>query len=306
MLRSTERLGVLFALGAAFGFAFKAIFIKLAYAIPQAEPVDPITLLVLRMAFSLPAFLWVGFSATRASKPLSIRDKLSLLALGILGYYGSSLLDFIGLKYISTGLERLILLTYPLLTVFISVIFLGKTVSKKELFALAISYTGIALAFSHDLNFAQNQTQILIGAGFVFASALSFALYLAGSANIITRLGPARFTALAMLISTGAAFFHFISVIPLKTIIIQPTGVYLYAIEMAIFSTVLPVFMQSAAIARIGASRAVLIGTLGPILTIFFSWWILSEPISWAQILGAALVLFGVTLVSLNKTKPGR
>jgi drug/metabolite transporter (DMT)-like permease len=67
---------------------------------------------------------------------------------------------------------------------------------------------------------------------------------------------------------------------------------------MALFSTVLPVFMNSAAIRRIGSAKSVLIGTLGPILTIFFGWWLLGEPLSLAQMIGAGLVLAGVLLIS--------
>ena len=62
---SAERLGIALAILAALGFSFKAIFVKLAYAVPQAVPVDSVTLLALRMVFSLPAFAWVGWKASR-------------------------------------------------------------------------------------------------------------------------------------------------------------------------------------------------------------------------------------------------
>ena len=70
---------------------------------------------------------------------------------------------------------------------------------------------------------------------------------------------------------------------------------------MALFSTVFPVFMLSAAIRRIGAARTVLIGTIGPVLTIFFGWCLLGEPLSAEQLGGAVLVLAGVWLVSRRK-----
>ena len=292
-----QRLGLWLALGAAFGFSLKAIFVKLAYAVPQAQPVDAVTLLSLRMVFSLPVFLWVGFTASRAAPPLSRRDWVTLVALGLLGYYGASILDFIGLRYISAGLERLILFTYPTLTVLIGVLFMGRSLSRREAGALVLSYAGIGLAFAHDLNVAGDTRIVLIGAAFVFASSLSYAFYLAGSAPMIQRLGTARFTALAMLVSTAATQLHFFVTQPL-TALVQPLPVYAYGAAMALFATVLPVFMQSAAIRRIGAARAVLIGTIGPMATIFFGWWLLAEPVSPAQIVGAGLVLVGVWLVS--------
>ncbi|MBE2257376.1 MAG: DMT family transporter [Rhodobacteraceae bacterium] len=294
---SSESLGIALAILAAFGFSFKAIFVKLAYAVPQAVPVDAITLLSLRMLFALPFFVVIGLHASRSAAPLSRGDWLTLSALGLLGYYGASILDFIGLGYISAGLERLILFTYPTLTVLIGVVFMGKTLRAREVGALLLSYAGIGLVFFHDLEFAGETRAVLLGAAFVFASSLSYALYLAGSGEMIKRLGSARFTALAMLVSVLATELHFFASRPLSALR-QPPAIYGYGAAMAILSTVLPVFLQSAAIRRIGAGRSVMIGTLGPMLTIAFAWLLLDEPLSLVQLAGAALVLAGVWLIS--------
>ncbi len=294
---SPERVGIALAVLAALGFSFKAIFVKLAYAVPQAVPVDSVTLLALRMCFALPVFAWVGFQSSRGAAPLSRRDWLLLTALGLLGYYGASILDFIGLRYITAGLERLILFTYPTLTVLIGVLFMGKTASRREIGALALSYAGIGLAFAHDLQLAGETRAVRVGAAFIFGSSLSYAFYQAGSEPVIRRLGAARFAALAMLVSTLATLLHFF-VAQQPNALLQPLPVYFYAAAMALFSTVLPVFMSSAAIRRIGAAQSVLIGTIGPVLTIFFGWWLLDEPLSLAQMAGAGLVLAGVLLVS--------
>jgi drug/metabolite transporter (DMT)-like permease len=291
---SSERLGVTLAVIAALGFSFKAIFVKLAYA---AAPVDAVTLLSLRMVFALPVFVWVGFHSSRSAAPLSKRDWGKLVVLGLLGYYGASIFDFLGLQYISAGLERLILFTYPTLTMLIGVFFMGKTLKRREVVALALSYVGIGLAFVHDLQIAGEMRTVLIGAAFVFASSVSYAFYQAGSEPVIQRLGAARFTALAMIISTLATQLHFFIKQPFSTLL-QPLPIYAYGAAMALFSTVLPVFMNSAAIRRVGAAKTVLIGTLGPVLTIFFSWWLLDEPLSLEQITGAGLVLSGVLLVA--------
>ncbi len=294
---SSERLGVALAILAALGFSFKAIFVKLAYAVPQAVAVDAITLLALRMVFALPVFVWIGVQSSRDAAPLSRRDWLLLAALGLLGYYGASLLDFIGLRYITAGLERLILFTYPTLTVLIGVLFMGKALSRREIGALLLSYAGIALAFFHDLEFAGETQTVLLGVAFVFASSLSYAVYLSGSASMIQRLGSARFAALATIISTLATLLHFAAAQPLSALV-QPLPVYAYGAGMALFSTVLPVLWQAAAIRRIGPAKSVLIGTLGPVLTIFFGCWLLGEPLSLAQMGGAALVIGGVLLAS--------
>lgn len=291
---STERLGIALAVLAALGFSFKAIFVKLAYA---AAAVDAVTLLTLRMTFALPIALWASLWLCRAAPPLSRNDWGLLLALGVLGYYGASILDFIGLQYISAALERLILFIYPTLTVLIGVLFMGKALEKRQVAALALSYAGIGLAFAHDLQVTDDMHAVLLGGAFIFGSALSYALYSAGAEVAIRRLGTLRFAALAIIVSTFATQLHFVLTQPFSALA-QPLEVYAYAAAMALFSTVLPVFWQSAAVQRIGAARTVLIGTLGPMLTIFFAWLLLTEPVSIAQLLGAGLVLAGVLLVS--------
>ena len=221
---SAERLGIALAILAALGFSFKAIFVKLAYAVPQAVPVDSVTLLALRMVFSLPAFAWVGWKASRNLPPLSLREWGWVTALGLLGYYGASILDFMGLQYITASLERLILFTYPTLTILIGVVFLGKTASRREIGALLLSYAGIGLAFAHDLHIAGEMRAVLIGAAFVLGSSVSYAFYQAGSEPVIRRLGAARFTALAMLVSTVATLLHFAVSQPLQALA-QPAPV---------------------------------------------------------------------------------
>ena len=292
-----ERLGVALAVVAALGFSFKAILVKLAYAVPQAVRVDAVTLLSLRMLFALPVFVWVAWQSSRQAAPLSRRDGLILAALGMLGYYGASIFDFLGLQYISAGLERLILFTYPTLTLLIGVLFMGKSIKSREAGALLLTYLGIGLAFVHDLEFSGEKDAVLIGGLFVFASSLTYAMYLSGSAPMIKRVGAARFTALTIIVSTLATLLHFVFAQPISALN-QPLPVYAYSAAMAIFSTVLPVFMLSAAIRRIGASTTALIGTLGPVLTVFLSWWLLDEPLSLAQIAGTGLVLAGVLVVS--------
>lgn len=289
---STERTGIVLAILAAAGFSSKAIFVKLGYA----YPVSAVTLLALRMVLALPFFIWIAARSHAGAARIGAGDGVRLVVLGLLGYYGASILDFIGLQYISAGLERLILFVYPTLTVLIGVLFQGQRVGPREVGAIVLCYLGIAFAFAHDLSFSENSRDIWIGGAFVFGSALSYALYLSGSAGMIGRLGSARFTALAMLVSSAATLLHFAIEQPLSALI-QPLPVYAIGLGMAIFSTVLPVFAQSAAIRQLGSGRAVLIGSLGPIMTIGLGWLVLDESISLAQIGGAAMVMGGVLLV---------
>jgi drug/metabolite transporter (DMT)-like permease len=285
--------GMALAILAAFGFSFKAIFVKLAY--PYG--VDAITLLALRMVFALPVFLWVGLTASRGMPALAGRDWAGILAMGLAGYYAASVIDFLGLQYISAGLERLILFTYPTLTLLFGMALSKRLASRREVIALALCYAGIGAAFWHDLEFARDQASIWLGGGLVFGSAFCYAVYLTGSARLIARLGTARFAALATLVSTAAVLGHFLAMQPVSALI-QPWPVYGYAMAMGMFCTALPVFAQSAAIRRLGSARVALVSMLGPLATIGFAVWLLGEPLSIAQIIGAALVIGGIAVIS--------
>lgn len=293
---ATLRAGMALAILAAFGFSFKAILVKLAY--PYG--VDAITLLTLRMLCALPVFLWVGFTASRGAPRLSARDRFGVIVMGLAGYYGASIFDFLGLQYISAGLERLILFLYPTLTLLFGMALARRLASRREVAALALCYVGIGAAFWHDLEFATDAAAVWLGSALVFGSALCYAIYLTGSAHLIVRLGTARFAALATLISTAAVFGHFLAVQPL-TNLLQPWPVYGYALAMGLFSTALPVFAQSAALRRLGSARVALVSMLGPLATIGLAGWLLAEPLSLAQLLGAALVIAGVALVSRRR-----
>jgi drug/metabolite transporter (DMT)-like permease len=287
-------LGLIYAVLAAVGFSFKAILVKLAYV----HGVDAETLLALRMAFSLPFFVAMAWQVRRqGQEPLAGLDWLWLLGLGFLGYYLASYLDFLGLKYITAALERLILFLYPTLVILLSALFLRRPIGRRVLLALTLSYVGIALAVAHDLRQAGAHGAVLAGSALVFASAVSYALYLLGNGEVVGRLGAARVTAYASSFACLLSIAQFAVLRPAASLV-QPWPVYGLALAMALFSTVLPVWMLSEAIRRIEAGPVALTGTLGPVLTLFLGWGLLGEEISRAQLAGAALVLVGVLVMT--------
>jgi drug/metabolite transporter (DMT)-like permease len=289
-----DRFGLLCAVLAAVGFSFKAILVKLAYR----YGVDAETLLALRMAFSLPFFIAMGWmSAHRATRRLTPHDGAWLFGLGLLGYYLASYLDFLGLHYISAALERLILFVYPTLVVLLAALWLGQPLTRRALGALALCYAGIALAVAHDLRLAGTARDLALGGVLVFGSALSYALYLLGNGKIVGRLGAVRVTAFASLIACGLGIGQFLLLRPIAALA-QPGPVYALALAMALFSTVLPVWAVSEAIRRIGAGPVALTGSLGPIVTLLLAWLLLDEALGVAQLAGAALVIMGVTVMA--------
>jgi len=294
----TNLFGPMLAVVGVLGFSFKAILVKLAYSWAS---VDAVTLLALRMIYAAPMFAIMAWWASRdAVAPISRRDWWILAWLGFIGYYISSLLDFLGLEYITAALERLVLFLYPTMVVLLSAALFGRRISGRTVVALALSYGGILLVFAHDMTFGGDARALLVGGALVFASALCYSLYLVGAGPVISRLGSMRFIAWAMLISAAFVMGQFVATRPLSALA-APLRIQLLALAMATLSTVLPTFFIAEAIKRMGADRTSLIGSLGPVFTIALGYWILAEPVYAVQLAGAALVLTGVTLVTLRR-----
>jgi drug/metabolite transporter (DMT)-like permease len=291
---SSRSIGLSCAALGALGFSFKAIFIKAAYV----YGVDAETLLALRMAYALPFFIAMGvYVAQREPMRLSGRDKLILVMLGVLGYYAASYLDFLGLRYITAALERLILFLYPTLVLLLSAVFLNKPIRRTMLLPLALCYAGIALAVSHDFHIGGSD--VAMGCALVFASSLSYAVYLMWSGEVVKRLGSTRVTALATGVACILSISQFWVMRPLSNLA-QPWQVHALSMAMAIFSTVLPIWLVSEAIRRLGAGPASMVGTLGPVFTILLAALLLGEPVSAMQMAGAALVIFGVSRLKVK------
>ncbi len=282
---------------AATAFSAKAVIVKLAYA----YAVDASTLLALRMLFSAPFFMLMALWSRRAAaEPLTRKDWLAVALLGFTGYYLASYLDFLGLKYITAGLERLILFLYPTIVVLLSAWLLRTRVRRHQIAALALSYCGIALVFIENLEYAGNSLEVALGGALVFASGVVFSFYLIGAGEVIGKLGAARFTSYAMLVACAVAFLQFLIAHDLPELVL-PHQVYWLSLCMAVFSTVIPAWLLSEGIRRTGANHAAMIGSIGPVVTIFLGHQVLNEPISSLQLIGAVLVLAGVTLVSVRK-----
>lgn len=283
-------------------FSFKSILIKLAYA----YHVDASTLLTLRMGFALPFFLaMAAWSGRRPQHARLTRQQWgAIFALGFSGYYLAAYLDFLGLQYISASLERLTLFLYPTVVVVLSALIFKRRIDGYQVFALALSYAGIVLVFAESLNAMGRGGGFWIGTGLVFASAVIYSFYLIFSAEMVAKVGPVRFTAYAMSVACMLTFVQFAFTHSAQALVL-PQPVYWLSLVMATVSTVLPAWLMSEGLRRIGANQAALVGSIGPVVTIVLGYTFLNEPLSALQVFGAALVLAGVTLVTVKRSAVG-
>ena len=275
--------------------------VKLAFANIK---VDALSLLTIRMIFSLPFYLIAAFfiSNKEGNVKLSQRQWSYLLVLGLFGYYLSSLFDFIGLQYISAGLERLILFLYPTFVVLINMFIFKQKINSSQRIALLLTYTGIGLAYYGELKIDTANPNFFWGSFLIFLCAITYSIYIVGSGRMISTIGATKFTAYAMLSATAGIFIHFL----LRgefDVLINSKGLWAYGLSLAIVATVIPTFMLSAALKKIGSNNVAIISSIGPVSTIVQAHYFLGEKIFAEQIAGTILVVVGVLMLSIKREK---
>jgi drug/metabolite transporter (DMT)-like permease len=288
--------GLLLACAGSIAFSGKAIIVKLAYR----HGVDAVTLIMYRMLFALPMFLALAWWATYrqgggAKAPLTRKDWLGILGLGVTGYYLASFLDFWGLSYISASLERLILYLNPTLVLLLGWLLYGRRITATQAVAMAVSYAGVLLVFGHEADFAGPDAAL--GALLVFLSAISYAIYLVYSGEMVKRLGSMRLVGLATSVACLLCLLQFVILRPLSAAEVAPEVIWLSVLN-ATACTFAPVIMVMMAIERIGAGLAAQTGMIGPMSTIAMGVLILGEPFNGWIVAGTVLVVSGVFLVT--------
>ena len=288
--------GLALAIVGSIAFSAKAIIVKLAYR----HGVDAVTVIMYRMLFALPLFAALAWWAGRGKPALTWRDGRAVLALGFCGYYLASMLDFLGLQFVSAGLGRLIQYLNPTLVLLLSVLFFGKQVHGRQLLALAVSYAGVLLVFGHELRLQGTNT--LYGGLLIFGSACVYAVYLVYSGEVVKRLGALRLTGWATMVACLLCLIQFVLLRPLSAAVVAPEVIGL-SILNATLCTFAPVLMVMMAIERIGATLTAQTGMVGPLSTIIMGVLILGESFNVWIAAGTLLVLVGITLLAKTNTK---
>ena len=282
------------ALVGTLAFSGKAIIIKLAYR----YGVDAVTLIMYRMLFALPVFMAMAWWASRGQARLTRKDWVGIFLLGVSGYYLASFLDFLGLAYISASLERLILYLNPTIVMLLGLLLFKRRMTLRQMAGMAISYSGVVLVFGHEITL-QGKDAVL-GAVLVFLSAISYALYLVYSGEMVKRLGSLRLVGLASTVACLCCLLQFVLLRPLSAALVAPEVIWLSLLN-ASACTVLPVLLVMMAIERIGASMTAQVGMLGTMSTILMGVVILGEPFTLWIAAGTVLVIAGIYVFSQSK-----
>ncbi|AUC21679.1 EamA family transporter [Polaribacter sejongensis] len=298
MMKKNFWLGVFLGVLGIVLFSSKAVMVKLAYN----YNVDAITMLLLRMLFSFPFYVVIAYLYRNKNKEIKTTksDYYWVVFFGMVGYYLASYFDFEGLTYIKASLERIILFVYPTIVILLNRLFFKQPITKFQALAIFLSYLGIVIAFSDEVDISGNN--VYLGGFFVLLSAITYASYLVGSGWLIPKFGVVKFTAYAMLVSCFCVFIHF-SFMGETDLFNLPWQVYGFGLLIAVFATVIPSFLVSASIKMISSSNFAIVAGVGPISTIVLASFFLGERLTLLQFFGAFLVIVGIVITSLKQAK---
>lgn len=298
--RATDHLGLALAIGSAALFSLKGVIVKLGLG--DGHSVE--TLIAWRMGLALPVYVVIGalaFARPPASDaaPTRRRDLAAAALLGVTSYHLCTWLDFTGLQFVSVQLERMLLFTYPAITAVLAGALLGERFTRRQAAGLALAYAGVACVFAFELT--EVGPDVVRGAGLVFAAAVFFAAYLVAAKPVLQRLGSVRFTCVAMTTAACTVLLHQ-AWVPVDAGVAGVAAASTwhraaaYGAALAGVCTVLPSFMLSAAVKRLGPARSSAAGNVGPAVTVAAGVLVLGDPFGVWHAGGLVLILVGVRL----------
>jgi drug/metabolite transporter (DMT)-like permease len=306
------RLGMVCVAIAAMLFASKGIFGKLLYQ----RGVGFEVLVTVRALFAMPLFGWMAFRSAGAAKPSDqagaaaganaasrIRGRAFLAAViaGVVCYYIGALVDFWALMLIDASVERVLLFSYPAMVVMIGAVIDRRAPEARVVWAMLLTYAGIFFAMG-GIDVAELEAN-LFGAGLVLIAALTTAIYFLIGAKYTRELGSTRFAAIAMISAALLLAIHFAVFRSFDEVRALDGTEWLLLAVLGIACMFVPGLLQAEGMRRVGASRAAIGSTIGPPTTIVLAALFFSERLNPWQILGSAMIVGSVLLLSVWPAK---
>jgi drug/metabolite transporter (DMT)-like permease len=154
---------------------------------------------------------------------------------------------------------------------------------------------GVLVVFGHEVRL--QGADAALGALLVFLSAVSYAVYLIFSGELVQRLGSLRLVGLATGVACLLCIAQFLLLRPLSAALVAPEVLWLSVLN-ATLCTAMPVLLVMMAIERIGAGMAAQAGMVGPMATILMGVLVLGEPFTVWVAAGTVLVIAGIYIFS--------
>jgi drug/metabolite transporter (DMT)-like permease len=265
-----------------------AIFLKFAFA----AGVNITTIISVRFVVAA-LLLGLVLKARRVPLRLPLPQVLAVCAMGAVGYGGMSLLFANGLHDVSASLAGMLLYTYPAIVTLLSFLLREECFDAWKGGALLICMAGLYLVLG--VSYAGTRPAGVVS---ILGAAFIYSVYILLGNRLLKRIDP-LVAATYICASTGLAFCLF----GLATGTLQvslPVQGWIAILGITVFPTFIGIVCFLTGLKLVGASRASILCTLEPFLTVLLSFLLLGERVSWLQISGGALILAGVLALQLK------
>jgi len=295
-------MGMVFVAGAAILFASKGLFSKALYQ----RGVGFELLVTVRALLAMPLFVWFALFHNRkngsrggaaAGTPIPWKACAAACSAGITCYYVGAMVDFWALEMIDASIERVLLFSYPALVVMISSFMRRQAPERRVVLAMAVTYVGIFFAMG-GVDLTELKTN-LFGASLVLIAALTTAIYFLIGERYVHELGSTRFAAIGMSSSAIVLTAHFAAFRSFDEVRALDAHSWMLLGILGIACMFLPGLMQAEGFRRVGAQRAAIGSTVGPPTTIVLAALFLGERLNGWQLLGSALIVASVLVLSV-------
>lgn len=270
------------------------------FALPLYKAgMDPDSVLFFRYLFAIP-LLGIMIKARGRSFKIQRKETFPLIIMGLLVAL-SSLTLFLSYNYMAAGIASTLLFVYPIMVALIMAMVFKEKLALQTIVCMLLALGGIGLLYKSE----DGSTLSLIGTLLVFASSLSYAIYIVGiNQTSLKNVATLKVTFYVLLFGLSL----FVARLLYSGVLNTPDQWYLWAnlLALAVFPTAISFLCTTGAIQYIGSTPTAILGALEPVTAIFFGIAVFGESLTVRESFGLVMIIVAVTFVIAggNNYKP--
>lgn len=261
------------------------------FALPLYKAgMDPDSVLFFRYLFAIP-LLGIMIKARGRSFKIQRKETFPLIIMGLLVAL-SSLTLFLSYNYMAAGIASTLLFVYPIMVALIMAMVFKEKLALQTIVCMLLALGGIGLLYKSE----DGSTLSLIGTLLVFASSLSYAIYIVGiNQTSLKNVATLKVTFYVLLFGLSL----FVARLLYSGVLNTPDQWYLWAnlLALAVFPTAISFLCTTGAIQYIGSTPTTILGALEPVTAIFFGIAVFGESLTVRESFGLVMIIVAVTFV---------
>ena len=261
------------------------------FALPLYKAgMDPDSVLFFRYLFAIP-LLGIMIKARGRSFKIQRKETFPLIIMGLLVAL-SSLTLFLSYNYMAAGIASTLLFVYPIMVALIMAMVFKEKLALQTIVCMLLALGGIGLLYKSE----DGSTLSLIGTLLVFASSLSYAIYIVGiNQTSLKNVATLKVTFYVLLFGLSL----FVARLLYSGVLNTPDQWYLWAnlLALAVFPTAISFLCTTQAVQYIGSTPTAILGALEPVTAVFFGVTIFGESLTPRLCCGIVLIILAVTFI---------